>query len=158
MNMIKKLYNHTGKNRFEKQAYGDFIFRSENKIDKTEEEKDKIFKTDESSIDEEEDKKPSIKSKSSNLIISDFFRNHILESFIIAILVGIVIWLFSLYTTNNREIGELTTKLDFYYKQIDEIASKYKNTDDKLNGIDKVIIEINKDLEYLKEGIRNIKN
>ncbi|HNV61816.1 MAG TPA: hypothetical protein PKN54_02615 [Candidatus Cloacimonas acidaminovorans] len=156
--MANKKNNYVGKNRFEKQAYSSFILGSENGIDKTEEEKDKIFKTDESSVHEDEDKKPEIKPKSNNLKITDFLRSHILESVIIAVLVGIIIWLFSLYTSNNREIGEINTKLDFYYNQIDDIANKYQSTNDKLNGIDKIIVEINKDLEYLKEGIRDIKS
>ena len=99
--MAKKKNNYTGKNTFEKQAYGSFILGSESGIDKTEEEKDKIFKTDESSIHEDEDKKPKIKPKSNNLKISDFLKSHILESVIIAVLVGIIIILFNLYTSNN---------------------------------------------------------
>lgn len=156
MNMGKK-NNYVGKNIFEKQAYGSFILGSENKINKTEEDKDKIFNTDESSIYEDENIKPKIKSKSKNLKISDFLQSHFLEGIILAVLVGIIIWLFNLYTSNNREIGELKTRLDFYYEQINDISDKYQFADKKINDIDKLIIEINKDLEYLKNGIRNLK-
>jgi hypothetical protein len=154
--MAKKKNNHVGKSRFEKQAYGSFILGSENAIDKTEEDKDKIFNTNESSINEDETKKPKVKSKSAGLKIGDFFKTHILESVIFVILTGIVILLFTLYSSNNRELGELSVKLNFYSDKIDEISNKYNSTNEKLNGVDKILIEINKDLEYLKEGIKNI--
>ena len=156
MNMAKKQNNYVGKNKFEKQAYGSFLLGSENKIDKTEEEKDKIFNTDESSINEDVDEKSKIKSKSPNLKISDFFKTYLLESVVFVILTGIIMLLFNLYSANNRELGELSIKLDFYSNQIDDISNKYTSSSEKLNGIDKIIIEINKDLEYLKQGIQSI--
>lgn len=149
---------YVSKDNTEKQAYGKMIRNSEKKIDKTEEDKDNILNTDESSLDEEDEKKSNIKPKSSKLMVGDFIKSHILEGFILALLVGIVIWLFTLYSSNNREIGELKTKLEIYCNQLDDIKEKYQSGDEKFISLDKTITEINKDLEYLKEKINNIRN
>lgn len=156
------LANHAGKSNFEKQSYSNFVLSPSLAIDKTEDNESSIIKTDSSSFDREnEDDDANAKrpiSKSTGLRLSDYAKDNIIGIVLCAVFSALIILLFTMYSSANRELGEVSVKLDMYIKQIDQIQNKYDNYNEKINSVDKLLIEVKSDINHLKEGIQSIKN
>lgn len=153
--------NHAGKSNFEKQSYSNFVLSPSLAIDKTEDNESSIIKTDSSSFDKENEdddagaKKPI--GKSTGLRLSDYARDNIIGVILCAIFSALIISLFTMYSSANRELGEVSVKLDMYVKQIDQIQSKYDNYNEKINSVDRLLIEVKSDISHLKESIQSVK-
>ena len=148
--------DHAGKSNREKEAYSRFLGRSYKfDFDKTLKDESDIVDTDTSKVDideEEEVGKENLRPKSLKYKTSDFFKNNLA----ISILSGIILLLFGLWVSSNRELGEIQSDLKYLSRDIQNIQTKYDNNNNVRNDLNLFKIEIKKDLESLQERVKKI--
>ncbi len=156
MNMKNKKNNrlgHTGKNRYEKEAYRNFL-ASNFALDKTEKDPIDTNKTSESSFEDEKDVVSKIKKKSAWLKAKDFLY----DNWIITIVGGLIILMLSGYIGLYREQGIQNLKINNIKNDITTIKSENQTNKTFFNDLKEKFnifsTEISKDIEYIKKAIK----
>lgn len=147
--------DHAGKSNIEKEAYSKFLSRSYKfDFDKTLKDESNIVDTDTSKSDTEEDEtdKENLRPKSLKYKTGDFFKNNLA----ISILSGIILLLFGLWVSSNRELGEIQSDLKYLSRDIQNLQGKYEKNTDVDNKLELLKLEIKTDLESLKERVKKI--
>lgn len=144
---------HDGKNRFEREAYKNFL-RSHFPLDKTEEDPPDTSNTDISSVENEEVTQPPVRKKSLKLRFMDFCRSNIGVAIVGGLLVAVVIGGLSFYVTTKSDISIAYEKIENVEEDVSEIKELTKENADKANELKSALevfkAEIQKDIEYLK--------
>ena len=69
---------------------------------------------------------------------------------------SIILLLFGLWVSSNRELGEIQSDLKYLSRDIQNIQTKYDNNNNVGNDLNLFKIEIKKDLESLQERVKKI--
>lgn len=145
--------SHAGKDRYEKEAYQNFI-ASRFTLDKTEKDPVDVDKTSESSFDDDREKQGRIKKKSRLLKIKDFFY----DNWFIAIVSAVLLILLSLYITLNREQGSQAVRIEKNNEDVKTLESKITTNNDAFEKLNEKYIIFSttaaKDIEYIKKKLK----
>jgi len=144
---------HAGKNRYEKEAYRNFL-ASKFALDKTEKDPIDTNKTSESSFENEREVVSKIKKKSAWLKTKDFLY----DNWIITIVGGLIILMLSGYIGLYREQGIQNLEIDNMKDDITIIKLENQTNKTFFNDLKEKFnifsTEISKDIEYIKKAIK----
>ena len=148
---------HDGKNKAERDAYNNFL-HSHFSLDKTAEEAIDTGSTNNSSVEEEEEKYMPIRRKSKWLKFRDFISENIFPSIVGSLLLAAIVGAITFYSNTERDIGIAMEKIVNIEEDIVEINKNTKENMEKTNNTKTAFevfrAEIMKDIEYLKNIIR----
>lgn len=143
---------HVGKDRFEKEAYLNFL-NSEFSLDKTEEDPLDLNKTDSSSVEEDGSKPDKVTKKSFRLKVKDFFRNNLIIGITGSLIAAALIGVFAFYVNTRVAQEKHSEKINNIEQDIGEIKEEAKENKDNINKLDsefKVFKnDASKDIDYI---------
>lgn len=145
---------HVGKGGQEKEAYKRFL-SSKFELDKTVEDKDHHFKSDSSSVEEEETKKVKVTPKSRWLRVKDSLNNNWLISLITGLVLGFFFLLLGGYIDIKSDQGAINEKFETIEGKISVVEAENSNQTDAITDLSEAVsvfkAEVAKDFEFMKE-------
>ncbi len=148
--------SHAGKSANEREAYKNFL-SGRFKLDKTEEDPENLRKTDSSTFDKEDVEQIRPQGKSWMLKVKDFFSNNIVETIIGGLVLAIIIGAFTLIIrqgVQDEKITNLDKKVEKIDEKIDTLSGAIETTS---RTVDVLRAEVGKDIQYIKERLKNVK-
>ncbi|MDD3003257.1 MAG: hypothetical protein PHS06_05325 [Candidatus Shapirobacteria bacterium] len=148
------------KNFSEREAYKDFLKKSLYDNERTEEKKEDINRTNNSSLEEEKDEsqkdKGDTKKKSFFLKLKDgdFWKNTFVKSIFVGVVIAVILGYFTLWS----DLKAQDEKISNVRRDLDSIISKYDSSQKGFNDMNLDLntfkVEIRKDLEFIKDKLK----
>lgn len=156
--MAKKTdrFVYNGKNRYEKEAYRNFV-ESKFRLDKTEDDPPDLNKTDTSSVEQDEILPANITRKSFKLKIGDFVRSNIGTTIVGGLALIVAGAIFKTYVDTEKTLTSHSEKISNIENEFDDIKTSAEKNLESTNGLKNAFeifkAEVNKDFDYLKRAL-----